>query len=412
MQKPILFINNFLRNEFWEAQTFFYNILRSAVPSTVELIQPNELDNLKKLAIDQGVNWISSYRDMPEDIGKEFLSIISTYSPQLVIFYEMPLCCEQLLNAAKITFINIRISPIRFLPDLLIYIKSNVTTINEKIHPWSISPGEIKRCGLLVQAQFFHNNSHQISSVNTNIFIGQTESDASIILEDGTIARINLVIEKFRLHGKKILYCPHPFASIDHIGNEIKTLHKYFCEVVRSSHPIYELIISYRKCSFYTISSGTLEEVPFLTENYFMGSLIDPILKYEDNELFHIPSATLLEQKFWSDILDIPIEKPFSGSYRFNHSLRDLHSVWWGFAGLQGQQSRLHNEILKFSPIIINLQESLTTKTDQIVLTQKLIDQRVLSIENYFTYSLSFKKIITTVFHYFFIRLKKIFLRA
>ena len=362
--QPIAFIDDVFRHSFWPAKEFFYDLLK--VPFSKLLTQPPR-PSVRQLMWRDGLltppsvsagpqpnerEWLAQYNDLSDNskqtlhkyLDVECLYICYEASPGLLAF----------LNEMGITYIDMRISPLRFMKDIVLAMRSNSKEINAVMSLTSMSKADIESEALLLAASYRHYERYRSSpsdhgNSNDVYFVGQTATDASIIVGKGyfRIADALPTLSK-ELRDQNIHYLPHPSADRGHIQNEMSVLASVSRSLRVESRNSYDILCSERPATFLGISSGLMQEA------YFFGkpsvSLLSPACPLffpEDNDDFEsgyyqFSFDTFLSEQFWGAVFNrLPTGWRDNPRTLQSNQLRELHDVWWGYAAHKGRSNDL-----------------------------------------------------------------------
>jgi hypothetical protein len=171
-------------------------------------------DAYKVLGLDSSVNgWRSSfwYEDVPDDLVKLFRP---DYENALVFAFELSPIMECILNRLACCWVDIAVSPIRFLDDLLLSVRLSSHFKSEPLLPFVVSEKDIKDAADFVSRWFRSKRCESDLKADDVVFFAQTEGDRTLITGKGnffpveeTIAALAEVVGERRLWIK-----PHPYA--------------------------------------------------------------------------------------------------------------------------------------------------------------------------------------------------------
>ena len=167
------------------------------------------------------------YREEYNEDAYEYVK--SIFENSLVISYEMDVCILRILDYFKIPYIDMYISPVRFMEDQLFSMTSNCEKIYKKILDYKLLEEQIYMHANYLSTFYKQKDYNKIQKDPAVLFIGQTAFDRSLINpETGEIYSILNHKEEFRnaIKGyKKIYYRRHPKATNDTpILDYLKTL--------------------------------------------------------------------------------------------------------------------------------------------------------------------------------------------
>lgn len=346
------FIDDVFRHAYWPAKEFFYDLLSVPLvrifgsptrPSVRRqmwndgLLTPPSVDPAASAA-DSG--WAEQF----EALSSERKATLKKYvDPSLTyICYEASPGLLAFLEELGITYIDVRVSPVRFLPDILIALRSNSAEINGVLSEISITKREIAREASLLAASFRHFKRYS-GGPDTRwrndsiVFVGQTAIDASIVTEGAyfDIAQIKSGLEE-NLKGRRIIYLRHPSASEQHIRYQLGILQQCAAELHVSEENGYDLLCSDERLEFLGISSGLLQEAAFFGKTaYSMLPAICPLAFRDEagSDGYHqLTFQTFVSDELWAALF-LSQPSPASDTLRNirPNELRELHNVWWGY---------------------------------------------------------------------------------
>lgn len=181
-------------------------------------LEPN-LDNWAR------VFWDTASADLVSRIAEE-------YDGALVITLEMPPVLEDALNRAGIPWIDIGVSPMRFMPDWAFHIKTSIHFEIGSVRDCLLTPREIERYVAYVGAWY---GLTEITEP-TVVFFAQTLQDRTLIRDRRFLGKEDVLdtIVALRNENCRLLIKPHPWqASSDivealvEIGGEITSANTY-----------------------------------------------------------------------------------------------------------------------------------------------------------------------------------------
>jgi len=353
----IAFIDDVLRHQLWPPKDFFYDLLRFPIteatgaapdvsvrhkiwnnPETAHLLTPPDVDAALP---DDNNRWLESFEKLVPSAEK-------IYEPYLIpgtlyFSYEMTPGLKRFLKERGYTYIDFRISPIRFLPDLLVAVETNVPNLMQALAGIATQHREVREIAGRLRAAAVHNERcrpiRPRKFKDYAFFIGQTPYDATVV-KDGAYVRI----EQFRKEitkatgGAPLLYLPHPSAPQEHAFYELDILRSIdkSCEILTRN--LYDVMCYEEDASFIGLSSGALQEAPFFGKKAtaFLPQIC-PVRFPDDPEskgYLQLPLDVFLSEDFihlaLGDSSRIPKRQNLLQIRP--HQLRELHNVWWGFS--------------------------------------------------------------------------------
>ena len=279
----------------------------------------------------------------------------SIFKDSLVISYEMDACILEILDKLHIPYIDMYLSPIRFLEDQLFAITSNIPDVYKKILKYKLPEESIYLQADYLKTFYLMRDFKKMQQVPTVLFLGQTMFDRSLINPDnGEIYSILNHKDEFKrsIQGfDNILYKRHPKVSNDiAIVDYLKTLGN----VHITTDNFYSLISDHNIRKVVAISSGGLTEAKYFgkeTEHLLHSSVN---LQYGNDfakEKYINVYEHFFALHFWADILspiiqtkDFPTEIGFYGSKNRLRNSRG-HRDYWGYEDLDHEMIKI--DILK-----------------------------------------------------------------
>lgn len=322
------------------------------IESSIRKYIKNEPRTLEKLS---KISWTNNF----ETLNNEYIDIIEPFISKgvLIIGYEMSPGLIKYLTNKKISWVDFRISPIRFLPDLVIAVRSSLKIINKTLISKALSRDDVEIESSKIVASYRHDENYKntIKDTTDKIFvIGQTQSDASIIYNNHYLTLEDYEKEiKSNLDGRPVIYIPHPSSNEQHIKKEMSFLKTINNNITIIKTPLYELFCQKQNHTFIGISSGALQEAEFFEKNTI--TLFKPICNVlyrgdtnRTNDFWQIGFKDFISLEFWKMVI-------FRNKYRREttiekfcpNELRKLHNVWWGYSAIELK----HNNILNHSLI-------------------------------------------------------------
>lgn len=382
------FVDDVFRHQWWPAKEFFYEILETSLRQIPgidpeislrrKLWAEHQFIGAKTIPPNQEVDhdsWSRSY----EVLSHDQINLLSRHIiPGAFYFgYELTPGLRFFLEELGVTYIDFRISPLRFLSDLVIAVRSNSSWINRLFHEACLPASDIEQYAAQLKAAFRYRQRMQgrmdtFGEENSIIFVGQTGVDQSLI-HRGRFLRVSDMAKDLGtlFYGRHVVYLPHPSAAEEHIAEEISLLRELAPTVSMASHNCYDLLCDERMISLVGISSGLLQEAAFFGRNAV--TLHHPVcpLNFRDRietpgGFYQFPFETFTCKTFLQATLDQQGKiVPSTLSQIRTNNLRELHDVWWGYAEHRGlsndfvriQQKPLFNEIEKLRGTIKFIKE-------------------------------------------------------
>lgn len=288
-------------------------------------------------------NWLRlASGECRQEAGEYFAEC---YRNALLISYEAG-SLSWIMERHGIPYLDMRISPIRFLDDLYLAFKSNIPEVRERLCHYQITDEQIYCTANKLKAYYLI-RLHETAikrSVSTSglssgslLLCGQTAIDLSLAKEGkivGFLERAEAVNELCKQY-PNVYYRPHPNATPTDPGEKfIRSLPG----VIKTAGNIYQLLCDDNLDAVAALSSGVLHEAPYfgkkthiISHKYIAlaqsGSSTNPGAYIMTRDAYYSPA-------FWKDVLSpcVPVREcpSFSLSGRENY-LRNLLGKWWGY---------------------------------------------------------------------------------
>lgn len=223
----------------------------------------SRIEVYKELSLIMNVeSWVQIFEG---SFGRKIIEkyLLRTFEDAFVIGFELPPYMINFFNKQHIPYVDITIHPVRYLPDYILGVRSNIETIQNKLEATAFDANLFVEFADLQKAltiRKLRNNLPQPSSV---LFLGQTAIDASLIyngkmagLQEVREALLNLSIEY-----ENVYYKAHPHTkeipALKKLVDSLPNVHWYEVN-------IYDGLSLNRFALVTSLSSGTLYEA-----NYF-----------------------------------------------------------------------------------------------------------------------------------------------
>ena len=351
----------------WLPNLFSYQVAAVTNLPTYTLVTPNfytlgieenliQFDYVKFFSF-YGINysknsWGELYYNC--DYNKEAYEYVqSVFKDSLVISYEMDACILNILDYFKIPYIDMYISPVRFMEDQLFSITSNFEDVYKKILQYKLPEEQIYLHANYLITFYRQKYCNKIQRNKAVLFIGQTAFDRSLIHpKTGEIYSILNHKDVFReaVDGySKILYKRHPKASNDSpVLEYLKTLGDV--EIVEDN--FYEMCSRPDIQKVVAISSGGLIEAKYFGKE--TQALLHPSVNLQDGTGFDKEKYINVYEHFfslhfWADVLSSIIDTkdfpPEIGFYGSKNKLRNSRGYkdWWGYQDFDHEMSCINN---------------------------------------------------------------------
>jgi len=364
----IVCVDDLLRDAFWPAKEFIYDLVRLPIFNASglnigkgvrrdqqrhNLLPGFDVERFTQLCGggDDVASWARGYNGIPATAA----AYLTRHLPPraLVLSYEMPPWLRKLLDASGHDWVDLRLSPLRFGSDLYLGLRTNNPQLYAAAHAHSVSAHEIAADAALLAAKLRYRLRYEPIAGALDeqcIYIGQTEADASLLTDDGRFVRAADYADTLRKLAEPgpLQYKPHPmageFAKVEQAELERITGKKVLlCEA-----DTYELLAREDKIILVGLASGVLQEAAWFGRDAY--ALFRPICEARFDAVpdmrgyLQIAAHQFMSQPLWSALLgSAGAQPPLVLPPRPNH-LRELHNTWWGYSTAMLRHSEFQRE--------------------------------------------------------------------
>ncbi len=349
------FIDDIHRGHLWHSREFFYDLLRPVIASATGS-EPEPSVRCRMWAdgkLEAGVRpatleansanlWIGEYWALSEEAKKEYRAYIS--EDVLYFGYEMTPGLRGFLDESGIVYIDVRISPLRFLPDLCLAVRSNSRTINRLFGQHCIPEKDISREAAFLKASQVHlrrySQGRNVGKEVSAYLIGQTEADASILTDRGFAKLQDFVRDIVAFaDGQTLYFIPHPYCSEENNLKVVLELRNAGLEVLTVRTNGYDLLSSEQRVRLIGLSSGLLQEAPYFgQESQHLLPFICPVGYSEDTISLgaygQFDFDWFASEEFVAALASLQTDEELPRSRVRNMKadrLRALHQAWWSY---------------------------------------------------------------------------------
>lgn len=255
-------------------------------------------------------------------------NIVRCFKDALVLSFEMPESILDIFTKNNIAYIDFSNHPIRFLPDYMLGIRTNVKEWYDRIKENSIDEEIVYEFARITRAKAVRIDVFNKIKECSVLFLGQMPIDSSLIYE-GQIATEELVKEeilKAATQYHNVMYKPHPHNK--NAGEIVK-----FCSSINvdiADYNIYDCFGSGKFAKIIGLSSGGIYESKYF--NIDNERLLKKKYYFEDRDdesLFYIPVyESFVRKDFWQYIVNgnLLFEKkvinPYEGAMKFSLQMK------------------------------------------------------------------------------------------
>ena len=257
----------------------------------------------------------------------------------LVIGYEMPEVMTDALQRLGRPYIDLVLHPLRFMPDLVFAMRTNVVAYHRGLERFRLPPAAIEQQAGLIRAKAAWMAPPQAMPPGTALVLGQVAHDRAMVGSDGRFASLADHVES--LHAlcaehPLVLYKPHPYAGA-HDPSHLAIGRLPAIELTRAS--FYHLIAQPEVELVAALNSSGLFEARFFGKQtrQFLPSLYDfdassPPIDGKPGALVALTGAWM-QPEFWRLVLGsgegevgaptLPVAPPRSNQIR-----RSMNADW------------------------------------------------------------------------------------
>ena len=364
MIKKIYFVDDIFRKEIASARFCIYKTLTAIFRRSFNLnITPlsfgidNNINNLQEKY--KHIDWTEVYFSAPADFEIDYVSLLDNQA--LYLSYEAPLWLYSIWEKYNINYIDLRLSYLRFLPDIPVMFSTNIQSSFLTLNNYSIDDEDIIYEASICKASYnfrhFKDHYNVGKYKNSLIFIGQTDSDTSLMKLGATrpqrVSDYTSELTKLYYKYKNVFYKPHPYAKKEHINYEHTKLRKIFNRSISICNENFYNLVSQDFCiDFIGISSGALQEAKYFNKNSIelMPYPFHSLVSTEMYRYINIESVMFFSPKFWQELLSgiLPINSPCKFHRKiYPNLMRSHHNESWGYNSFFFENRKSTNEMLK-----------------------------------------------------------------
>jgi len=174
------------------------------------------------------------------------------YQDALVIAVEMSPLLQSLLDALGVPWVDVTISPIRFLQDLLVSLRFSRHLSHNPAHPGLIGPHDIEAAAQHLRAYYGKNKLEHLDG--TAVYFAQTQADRTQITQHGQFFSVDATLAAIEtnLQNRRLVVKAHPWAKANPI---LSLCHERF-DARTTDDNTYAILASACDVTVLTISSS------------------------------------------------------------------------------------------------------------------------------------------------------------
>jgi hypothetical protein len=291
-----------------------------------------QLSNYDKPSFD---NWIKILSGAYTKTSIEYFK--ECFKESLVIT-QVAGALKNILEDANIPYIDIHVSAIKFMEDIHLAFRTNVTEVLQKIILYKLPEDIIHIEANKIRSYYWARNSYLNNyEKNSLLLCGQTEVDLSIIKNNKLVSFLDYKKKIYDLMNQysKVYYKPHPYCNP---SSDNEKFIRSFNNIELTNDNFYRLMSTEEIVAVAALSSGTLKEGEYFEKTVY--TISHPFMNYYKGigELhkddFIILADDYFSPTFWADILSPVIETKNCNYFNFqnrNNLLRETLNVRWGY---------------------------------------------------------------------------------
>lgn len=366
--EQIACLDDLLRDAGWWAREFFYDLVRGPIHMAAGLDIAQSPRRMQRHNLKWGFDaelfrtmcglpartWHDRYHTIPDD-ARDYL--VRHLPPQtLFIGYEMPVWLRDTLDGAGATWLDIRLSPLRFGSDLYIGLASNDASLREVLSRHAMSAATVLGDACLMSARVRHRTRYRPDHRALDghvIYIGQTEDDAALLDEQGRCVRVAQFGDALAgwVGDAPVLYKPHPLTQEFAEQERLELERLLGRRVPRCEADTYDMLAGDDEVRFIALSSGVAQEAEWFGKA--SAVLYQPLctpafgLAGGPGEHLMVAAHDFLGEPLWADLLDLPVREDAFRPPPVPNRLRELHNTWWGYASYTLRDNHYYREAFR-----------------------------------------------------------------
>lgn len=250
----------------------------------------------------------------------------------LIIGYEFSEITKESINSLQKRYIDIWLSPIRFLNDLKFCLYSNDQKINKKLSKARLSSKKIfKKANQIIENRKIEKPENTRSDLGANLIVTQSLEDKSLVKDCKYLKLTDFKdeVSKICKSFSRNYILKHPNLTDTQFLKLVDDLDLPNLEVIKGN--TYEILCSPNLKHLTSISSSLLEEAKYFGKDTTF--LYQPVIDHR----YICTNETIFKAAFWQEILDFSVNSPYVFIHHDNY-LRNLFGSAWGY------HSFLHSE--------------------------------------------------------------------
>ena len=278
----------------------------------------------------KGESWASVYQSVDADLMEN--EIFEKFDGKLTVGFELPPYLIEFLERHALPYIDFTIHPVRFLPDYMMGIRTNVMEWEAKISSCALADSVVYDFARISASRTTRIMQGKLPEAGSALFLGQLTVDASLISNGSIVGDDYLVDCLMKLSSlyPKVYFKSHPHCKFREARKKLISKIKN-CEWIEIN--IYDALACDRFDYVTAISSGGVIESKYFgkdgewmlpKENYFDVAAQDRCQVY-----WPVYQASMMTG-FWEfvvsgedeDKFQAQAPNPFEGAVKFNLNMK------------------------------------------------------------------------------------------
>lgn len=291
--------------------------------------------------------WLKTYHNLPA-LAEEYL-LNHLPSRPTILSCEMPAWMRSLCQKRNISFLDLRISPLRFGRDIYIALNSNIPEIREYIQPYLITPEELRLEASFLGANLRAHRSH-LQEGERHVF----DLEEALVLTDQPPTDIGLVapggrflrIEEFSDRLESLLDNRRLLVMVDYLNPQLRSAAEQNCIALSKSlgRPVglcpqnaYQILSAHENIELIGISSPILQEAVWFDKTaHCLGTPFTQLAEANNPSaqgFLQVHFQSILMPVFWHSLLspDAPPPKLARLPPLDRHFGREMLEEWGAY---------------------------------------------------------------------------------
>ena len=283
------------------------------------------------------------------DYLKSFLD-----SFDLIIGYEFSEITKESINSLQIRYIDIWLSPIRFLNDLNFCLHSNDENINKKLSKVRLNSNKIfEKANQIIENRQIDKPEKTSSDLGANLIVTQSLEDKSLVKDSKYLKLTDFKKEIVKIckSFSRNYILKHPNLTDTQFLRLVEDLDITDLEIIKGN--TYEIMSSKNLNHLTSISSSLLEEAKYFGKD--TTYLFQPVIDHR----YICINESIYKASFWQDILDSSVTSSYTFIHHDNY-LRNLFGSAWGYHSFLRSETNMfeYNSVVSFLNFLGSLDKS------------------------------------------------------